>query len=115
MEPMAENPTPEALGVTTISRSALEAIVLECVGRLNEGRRSDDLLDVGPDAVIFGRGSRLDSLGLVTLLIEIEEQLAARGRAVTLADAHAMSQARSPFRDVPALVSYLDRLLTLPL
>jgi acyl carrier protein len=94
------------------SRGALEAIVLECVARLNEGRRPGDLLDVKPDAAIFGHGSRLDSLGLVTLLIEIEEQLAVRGRSVTLADARAMSQTRSPFRDVPALVGYLDNLLT---
>ena len=111
---MADNHTPEASAADVLSRGALEAIVLECVARLNEGRRPDDLLDIRPDATIFGHGSRLDSLGLVTLLIEIEEQLAARGRAVTLADAHAMSQARSPFRDVPSLVGHLDKLLTSP-
>jgi hypothetical protein len=103
--------SPDA-SIDAFSSSALEALVLECVGRLNEGRRADDLLEVSPQAPIFGHGSRLDSLGLVTLLIEIEEQLAARGRSVTLADAHAMSQARSPFRDVPSLVRYLDQLLS---
>jgi len=110
---MSEQTSAE-VGANAFSGGALEGIVLECMSRLNEGRRPEDRLEVSPKAAIFGHGSRLDSLGLVTLLIEIEEQLASRGRSVTLADAHAMSQARSPFRDVPALVRYLDQLLTNP-
>ena len=109
---MSEKVVPAAAATNVLTGDVLEALVLECLSRLNEGRRPEDRLDVSPEAAIFGHGSRLDSLGLVTLLIEIEEQLASRGRSITLADAHAMSQARSPFRDVPALVRYLDQLLS---
>jgi acyl carrier protein len=63
------------------------------------------------DATIFGHGSPLDSLGLVSLLIEIEDQLALRGCPISLSDERAMSQKRSPFRDVPSLVAYVQALM----
>lgn len=89
----------------------LEAIILDCLTTLNMSRRSNEQLEVSASAAIFGDASPLDSLGLVTLLIEIEERLADRGVTITLADARALSQTRSPFRDVPALVAYLQELV----
>lgn len=89
----------------------LQAIVCDCLTTLNMSRRSGEQLSVSATAAIFGDASPLDSLGLVTLLIEIEERLADRGVTITLADARALSQTRSPFRDVPALVAYLQELL----
>lgn len=89
----------------------LEAVVLDCLATLNMSRRSNEQLEVSSSAAIFGDKSPLDSLGLVTLLIEIEERLADRGVTITLADARALSQTRSPFRDVPALVAYLQELV----
>jgi acyl carrier protein len=78
---------------------------------VNQSRLPGEQLDLSSDATIFGHGSPLDSLGLVSLLIEIEDQLALRGRPISLSDERAMSQKRSPFRDVPSLVAYVETLL----
>ena len=95
----------------TFDTAEFTAIVLDCLATLNMSRRSGDQLEVSATAAIFGDASPLDSLGLVTLLIEIEERLADRGVTVTLADARALSQTRSPFRDVPSLIAYLQELV----
>jgi acyl carrier protein len=54
----------------------------------------------------------LDSLGLVALLIDVEEAFADHGHILVLSDERALSQRRSPFRDIPSLVDYIERLLT---
>jgi len=46
-------------------------------------------------------------MGLVALIIDIEELLADKGFSITLSDEKAVSQTRSPFRDVPAMVTYI--------
>lgn len=64
------------------------------------------------DAPLFGPGSPLDSIGLVTFLVElearIEEQL---GISITIADEKAMSRERSPFRTLGALADYVEELI----
>jgi acyl carrier protein len=98
-----------------VSPSEIEAVILGAVKSVNLARKPEAQLEIGPDAPIFGGGSPLDSLGLVTLLIEIEDALLDRGHTVTLSDARAMSQTRSPFRSVTALVAYIhDTLQSAP-
>ena len=63
---------------------------------------------VNADTALFGSGGWLDSMGLVTLVVEVEQVLAERfGMQVTLADDRAMSQRSSPFRTVGTLVAYI--------
>jgi acyl carrier protein len=89
----------------------IEEIVLAALAAANQARPATAQLEVSPTAQIYGPGSRLDSLGLVALLIDIEDAFQDAGFAVTLSDARAMSQSRSPFRDVPSLVAYISGLL----
>lgn len=89
----------------------IQDVVLSALRHTNLARRPDAQLDVSPQAPIFGPGSPLDSLGLVSLLIDIEEAMQDRGVEITLGDARAMSQTKSPFRSVPALVQYIDTVL----
>ena len=86
----------------------IRQLVLRAMHNVNLARKPDMQLQVGPDAALFGGDSPLDSLGLVSLLIDIEEALSDCGVQVTLSDARAMSQTRSPFRSVPALVAYIE-------
>ena len=85
----------------------IEGVVIAAIRQTNLARTSDAQLDVSPSAVIFGTGSPLDSLGLVALLIDIEEGLAAEGIDVSLSDSRAMSARQSPFRTVGSLVAYI--------
>ena len=94
-----------------MTRAEMEQIVLAAMTAANLGRDQRQQLAVTADAPVFGAGSPLDSLGLVGLIVDIEDALRDRGVEVELSDARAMSQARSPFRDVPSLVAYIDGLV----
>jgi acyl carrier protein len=89
----------------------IEALVLSGVRSSNLARTADAQLDVSPQGLLFGTGSPLDSLGLVSLIIDIEEALADAGFHVTLTDERAMSRSASPFRSVPALVAHIQERL----
>ena len=61
---------------------------------------------------LIGSGSVLDSLGLVNLIVNIEERLNEDlGIEVTIADERALSQKKSPFRTVGRLSEYLGLLI----
>ncbi|HLH34435.1 MAG TPA: acyl carrier protein [Alloacidobacterium sp.] len=57
-------------------------------------------------------GGALDSVNVVTLIVEVEEQIAERcGASITIADDHAMSRQRSPFRTIGSLAEYVQDLM----
>ncbi len=58
--------------------------------------------------VLFGPGAKLDSMGLVTLVVDVEQQLQQTfNLTITLADDRAMSQRSSPFRTIGTLRDYI--------
>lgn len=61
---------------------------------------------------LIGRQAVLDSLGLVTLVVDLEQRLEEEyGIALVLVDEHAMSQKTSPFRTVESLTEYICLLI----
>jgi acyl carrier protein len=69
-------------------------------------------LEKSPETVLFGKDGKLDSLGLVNLIVATEQRIEeAFGVAVTLADERAMSQQHSPFRTIGSLADYAATLL----
>ena len=94
-----------------VDPQVIEQAVLRAIGNANMSRAADQQLDVSPTATIFGAGSPLDSLGLVGLLIDVEEILRDDlGLDVTLSDERAVSQRNSPFRTVGTLTAYIASL-----
>jgi len=91
-----------------VTYGQIEGIVLGALRGANRGRALDQQLLVAPDAPLFAPGSPLDSLGLVSLLIDIEEALEDAGCPVALSDARAMSQSQSPFRSVSSLIRHIE-------
>ena len=73
------------------------------------GRAADD---VNAETRLFGANAALDSAALVSLLVEVEQQVNDRtGTGILLADDRALSQKRSPFRSVGTLAEYVVMLL----
>jgi hypothetical protein len=99
--------TSETGPVGAIAEAAVQEVILEAMRLANLARDNGAQLEVSAQAPIFGPDSALDSLGLVALLLDIEDGLRAIGCDVVLSDERAMSQKRSPFRNVPALVAYI--------
>ena len=100
-----------ALPNEPLDHAAVELLVLDAMRAANLARDPASHLEVRPGAPLFGPGSSLDSLGLVGLLLDIEESLQTAGMAVLLSDERAVSQKRSPFRNVDSLVAYIGTLL----
>lgn len=93
-----------------------EAAVLETIYRalnsLNEERRPDEQIVVGPDTCLFGEDSVLDSLSLVSVIVDLETLLSDQfGKSISLTDDRAMSRDPVPFANVTALKNYLLELL----
>ena len=95
----------------SLSREQIEEIIVAAIQTLNLSRRADDQLQETTEAALYSKESRLDSLGLVSLLIEVEEGLRDAGVELTLSDERAMSQKHSPFRSVHSLADYIDNSL----
>ena len=62
---------------------------------------------LNPDTKLFGADGALDSMGLVTLIVAVEQAIEDKyDDAVALADEKALSQQRSPYRTVTTLAEY---------
>ena len=62
---------------------------------------------VAPDTPLFGEAGLLDSVGLVSLIVAVEQALEDElGMQVGLADERALSQRSSPYRTVASLADY---------
>lgn len=85
----------------------IEDLVLHAIQNINLARRTENQLNVSATAALFGPDSPLDSLGLVSLLMDVEEALSDSGFPLALSDERAMSRSVSPFRNVPSLVAYI--------
>ena len=67
---------------------------------------------LGEDVVFVGNDAILDSLGVVSLIVEVEQRLEQEHDIlVTLANDKAMSQRNSPFRTAGVLAEYVCTLV----
>ena len=89
----------------------IEKAIFEALDEVNLTLPDGMQLEGSAEAVIFGRGGKLDSLGLVNLILAVEEKLSAQGVNVSLTDERAMSRTRSPFRSVKALGLFIEEIL----
>ena len=90
----------------------IQATVLAAVQEANRQLPPGSQLDATVETVLFGRDGKLDSLGLVNLILEVERGLEEElGVSIVLADEKAFSQKSSPFRTVQALIDYIVELL----
>jgi acyl carrier protein len=86
--------------------------IVSAVNELNEDWGYDAFNAISDTTILFGAGSPIDSMGLVTLVATIEQNLKdAFGVDLVLADEYAFSRNKSPFRSVGALESHVEALL----
>ena len=93
----------------------IEAVVLAAIQCINIAREPSDQIPEVPDAPLYGDGGPLDSLGLVALLMEVEEGLRDQGLDVVLTNEKLRKQfdANTPMKrpgtveDIAAAALYL--------
>jgi acyl carrier protein len=90
------------------TRDRIVEIVRRSVAEVNEELRDDVKLDGDAETVLYGRGAKIASMTLVSLIVAVEENLRGEfGLAVTLANEKAMSMERSPFKTLGSLIAYV--------
>ena len=93
-------------------KEQITKIFYESVDEVNENRPDKPPIVKEPSTILFGKKSTLDSLGLVSLIVTIEQKLEDElGVSITLADERAMSQESSPFKTIESLIKYIAMLL----
>lgn len=71
-----------------------------------------EISEINLHTSLFGTDGILDSMGLVNLVVALEERIQDEyDVAITLADERAMSRSKSPFRTVTTLAEYIEELL----
>jgi hypothetical protein len=94
------------------SRADIVSAVLHGIRDANALLAPERALEAAEDAGLLHPPGRLDSLGLVNLLIAVENRCqTALGRPVSLMDAVGLPPEESPFRDVPTLVAHIETTL----
>jgi D-alanine--poly(phosphoribitol) ligase subunit 2 len=94
-----------------MTRAEIVSLIVERLGDLDAVAQSPSPKDASEETALFGPEGTLDSLGLVALIVDVEEAIAERsGVAITLGDDRAVSQHSSPFRTVGSLADYITTL-----
>jgi acyl carrier protein len=95
-------------GLAGVDRNVITREIYQAIGRINELRDPDHRITCTEETVLYGSGGALDSLGLVSLILDVEQAVNERsGASLVLADAQAMAQRHNPFRDVRSLADYV--------
>lgn len=96
-----------------LNKDAIHTIIFQALKNVNDERDPDEQLDIGPNTILFGANAALDSLSLVSVIVDVEAAISdASGTEISLTDDRAMGQAVSPFADVSTLTSYILLLLS---
>jgi len=93
-------------------REQIVEIVLAAIERENELRDTPIDVSAGEDTQLYGANGQVDSMGLVSLVVEVEAEIERQlGAGVTLVSDRAMSARRSPFATVGSLADYAQSLM----
>ncbi len=102
----------DSCNYASLKRSEIvEMIVSSLQDVLDTATETPDVEELGEETRLLGRQGLLDSMGLVNLIVDVEQRLEEeRDVILVLADERAMSQKRSPFRSVGSLADYVCQL-----
>jgi acyl carrier protein len=86
--------------------------IYSAVDELNTQLPKGVRVEKRPDAPLYGKEGKLESIDLVGFIIEVEEKINEEfGASITIADERAMSEQNSPFRTLGTLSEYVSGLL----
>ncbi|KTS77110.1 hypothetical protein NS274_12835 [Pseudomonas oryzihabitans] len=91
-------------------RNEILDIIYSAIRLENESLPEPIDLSAGEKTPLYGRGSAIDSMSLVSIVVEVEALMEQRvGQRLTLVDDSAMSSVRSPFATVGSFANYVSK------
>ena len=95
-----------------MNKDKIYEIVIDQVKQLNETLPVDKQFKVNENTVLFGNGSSIDSLSLVSVIVDLEMLFSDEYNAdISLTDDRAMTREISPFDNITNLVDYIFEIL----
>ena len=89
-------------------REKIVDILVSSVEDFNESLPEDEKLSTNLNDALYGGDSSLDSMGLVSLIVGIEQNIEDHlEQTISLADEKAMSQKSNPFKNLDSLTRYI--------
>lgn len=99
--------------MSKLNREQISKIVFNSIQKYQD--EFDQIIDLseGEKTRLFGGNGQLDSLGLVSLVVKIEEDIEQElGVTLVLADEKALSRRTSPFSRIGHLIDYIEELVS---
>lgn len=95
-----------------MEKKKITEIVISTVSSLVETFPVDQQYTVDQNTILFGNGSKMDSLSLVSIIVDLESTFSLDYNIdISLTDDRAMTRKNSPFDSIKVLVDYIDELL----
>ncbi|WP_017305367.1 hypothetical protein [Spirulina subsalsa] len=88
-------------------------LILQSIEEIGEEQQIEVPTNLSPDTALFGKNGLFDSLGLVSLVVALEQGIEDEFKlSLSLADERAMSQKNSPYRTIESLANYAHSLIS---
>lgn len=95
-----------------MKREEILEIVINNLRSLADTFPEDQKFDVNENTILFGEGSSIDSLSLVSVIVDLEMYFSDEYNFdISLTDDRAMTRAISPFDNVSNLVDFIQELI----
>ncbi len=95
-----------------VNKERIIQTIFKAVDEINQQLPREQRLQKSIDTVLFSSAGQLDSLGLVNLIVAVEQGIEEEfGDIITLTDERALTQNNSPFRTLGTLGDYISLLL----
>jgi acyl carrier protein len=92
----------------TIKKEEVTKFILETLNNLIDTFPESDKFVPSNDTILFGPGSNIDSLSLVSFIVDLETTFPDKfSREISLTDDRAMTRQKSPFSSVNDLTEYI--------
>jgi len=96
----------------TLTGELIEELILTALNDVNGELPDDERIEVGSRTPLFGQDAQIDSLSLVSVIVDVETALNVdHDLPISLTDDRAMTRKVSPFDDVQALKDYIVELV----
>ncbi len=90
----------------------IKIVIMNSIEEINRQLENEHQLEKSTNTVLYGEDGKLDSLGLINLVVAVEQNIEDEfDVTITLADERAMSQKHSPFMTIESLEDYIEILL----
>jgi len=93
-------------------KDKIKNIIYNSIDEVNSMLPQDQRVEKSMDTLLSGSNAALDSLGLVNLIVAVEQAVEKEfGVSLVLADERAMNQSQSPFSSITTAVDYVYEMI----